>query len=71
MTEKLKVIINNEALAKLHGVKKGQHLFVTAKGGVPVNREWRNRLKDAKIDKCITVAKIEKKPTATQKKELK
>lgn len=33
--------------------------------GIPVDRFWRNRLKDAKIDNCVEVVK----PRARAKKE--
>ncbi len=49
------VIINNAALAALHKVKVGDTVAVDVKQGVPVNREWRNRFKDAVIDNCISV----------------
>jgi hypothetical protein len=58
----LNVIINNEELAKVYGVKKGGTVAVLCRDGVPVVREWRNRFKDAEFDKCITIAKNTPKP---------
>ena len=62
-TTVMKVTVNNEALAKTLGVKPGGTVDATCKNGVPVNREWRNRLKDAKIDKCVTIGKSKAKST--------
>lgn len=53
----MKIVINSAALAALHGVKVGAVMTLETKQGVPVSREWRNRLKDAKIDKCVEVVK--------------
>ena len=61
--KKVKVI--NKALAKVLDVSAGTIIEVECKNGVPVNREWRNRFKDAKIDKCIEIVKS--KPTKEAK----
>jgi len=58
---KMNIIINNEALAKAHGVAKGDAIKIETKGGVPVEKVWRSRLNDAKIDNCVTLEKIAKK----------
>lgn len=48
----LKVLVNIDML----GVKKGETINLqTDKFGTPLKRFWRNRLKDSKIDNCITV----------------
>ena len=61
MIEKVKVKVNNAALAATLGVKPGAIVGVDCKGGVPVNREWRNRFKDAKVDDCISIQEKESK----------
>lgn len=61
----MKVIVNNEHLAKTLNVKVGATVEVETKGGVPTNKEWRNRLKDATIDGCVTIVK----PTVKKKVE--
>jgi hypothetical protein len=62
MITNVKVTINSPELAALHGVAKGGTVSVKLKNGVPVNREWRNRFNDAKIDGCITVNQNTPKP---------
>ena len=51
----MKVKVNNEALAGVLGVKPGAIVDVKCKNGIPVTLEWRNRLKDAAVDECVTV----------------
>lgn len=63
------VTVNNEHLARTLGLKKGAKVQVEVKGGVPVNREWRNRFKDAKIDGCITISENVKAAPAKPTKE--
>ncbi len=66
-TKKTKVTINNEALATALGVKKGGTVLVDTRKGVPTSKYWRNRFRDAKIDKSITVpnnTKKAKQPTS-------
>lgn len=58
----MKVTVNNEALAALLSVKPGDKVEVPCKNGIPTNREWRNRFKDAKIDECITIVQNTPKP---------
>ena len=55
MSKKIQVTINNEALAKANGVKKGGSVTVEMRDGVPVERYWRNRFKDAEIDSCVSL----------------
>ena len=39
----------------IHGMKAGQTILLDVdKNGIPLSRQWRRRLKDAKIDGCIT-----------------
>lgn len=54
MTSK-RVTFNNAELAALYGLKKGDSINVTCCDGVPIDREWRNRFKDAERDHCITI----------------
>lgn len=50
----------------IHGYKKGAVLDIDVdENGTPIARQWRRRLKDAKIDKCISL----KKPK-TKKKDI-
>lgn len=50
------VIVNSEGLAKALGIKKGGEMQVKCdKHGTPLIREWRNRFRDMKADKCISV----------------
>lgn len=51
----MKIKINNEALALALGEKPNAIVNVEDKNGIPVKREWRNRLKDARIDNCVEV----------------
>lgn len=39
------------------GQEAGETVKVEAKGGVPVERYWRDRLKDSEIDGCVELAK--------------
>jgi len=63
------VIINNPAFAKLLNVKPGVKIPVACKNGVPLSREWRNRFRDSKIDKCIAISQNVGKPKVPSKKE--
>jgi hypothetical protein len=67
MTTDTKVTVNNDALAALLGVKKGETVPVKCKNGVPTSREWRNRFKDAGIDDCITISQNGAKSTKKTK----
>lgn len=50
-----RVKVNNAALAGVLGVAHKAVVNVPCKNGIPTSREWRNRLRDAKIDHCVTV----------------
>ena len=67
MITKRKVTVKNEALAMVLGVKPGAVIKVECKHGVPVNREWRNRFTDSKIDGCVVIHQNGKK-TAKESK---
>ena len=62
--EMKKVKVKNEALAKILNVSAGAIIDIECKNGVPVNREWRNRFKDAEIDNCIEIVKSKPKREA-------
>ena len=62
----MKLKINNEALAKSLGFVVGEKVNVECKRGVPIDREWRNRLKDAAIDNCVSVITETKKKGASK-----
>lgn len=55
--EMKQVKIKNEALAKTLNVSVGAIIDIECRNGVPVNREWRNRFKDAEFDNCIEIVK--------------
>ena len=63
--EIMRVTINNEALAKALGYRVSDVITIEDKGGVPLNREWRNRLRDSETDQCVTVV------TAASKERIK
>jgi hypothetical protein len=53
---------------KIHnvsGYQPGSIISVDDIDGVPAERFWRNRLKDAKIDNCVEIVK----PRAQRKRE--
>ena len=52
----------------MHGMKAGQKIMLDVdKNGTPLDRNWRRRLKDAKIDGCITKTVQTKQKTHTDK----
>lgn len=57
----MKVKIKNAALAKTLNLKLDDTVDVECKNDVPISREWRNRIKDAKFDKCVTIITATKK----------
>ena len=63
MSKKVEFTVN----ADIHGVKAGQTIMLEVdKNGIPLDRQWRRRLKDAGIDGCIT-----RKKTAETKSSVK
>lgn len=54
--EKLTIRIKNEALQKIYGEK----IIVNARGGKPIEKYWRNRIRDAELDGCVEVVKENK-----------
>lgn len=57
----MKVKINSEGLAIALDKSVGDIVEIKEKNGVPLVKEWRNRLKDAVIDDCVTVVTEKKK----------
>lgn len=54
---KLTVTINNPALIK----RFGSSLEIEVdENGTPIDRYWRNRVRDSAIDGCITIAGVKK-----------
>ncbi len=56
----MKLKIKNQALAEVLGYAQDDIVAVECRYGIPVNREWRNRIKDAEIDGCVEVVKESK-----------
>ena len=50
------------------GYSVGQKIKVEARGGIPILKFWRDRLRDAKLDKCIEIVKPKVK-LSTEKTE--
>lgn len=58
----MKITIRNDSKVRLHGLKPGDTRPIEVdKNGTPIDRDWRRRMNDAKIDGCISVVK-ETKP---------
>lgn len=50
----LKLKLENKAIVPIHGVKPGQKFEVEADDhGVPLEKRWRDRLRDSKVDGAI------------------
>ncbi len=53
----------------VHGVRAGTKMTLRVdKDGVPLEKQWRRRLRDAKIDNCISLVE-EKAPAEKPKKK--
>jgi hypothetical protein len=50
-----KLVIRNKTDVNLHGLKPDATMEIKTLRGMPVDRVWRNRLRDASIDNCIEV----------------
>ncbi len=61
MSTSIEIKINNVPLADILGVIPGGSVQVECRGGIPTKREWRNRIKDAEFDGCVTVVKKQTK----------
>jgi len=53
----MKIKIKNNALALVLGYKQNNIIDIECRQDVPVSKEWRNRIKDSKIDGCIEIMK--------------
>ena len=56
----MRLKIKNQALAEALGYALDDIVDVECRHGIPVNREWRNRIKDAEIDGCVEAIKESK-----------
>ncbi len=64
---KIRVKVRVKILADIPGHKKGQMVIIeTDKDGIPLERFWRRRFKDAKTDNCLEI--IQSTPLKTLKK---
>lgn len=59
----MKIQVNSAALAASLGCKSGDVLEVEDRKGVPRAREWRNRLRDAAIDGCVSIPQNKRSKT--------
>jgi hypothetical protein len=55
--ETIAVTVKNEALAKALGIKVGSKVDVATRGGVPVEKYWRNRFHEAEFDNSLELPK--------------
>jgi len=63
---KIKVKLN----LNMHGFKKGEIIDIAVdKKGIPLVREWRNRLKDSLIDNCLELLENTNKAKSDGKKK--
>lgn len=59
MKNKLKISIDKSFMQ----YTKGSIITVNANKGIPVDKFWRDRLKDSEIDGCVSVVKKTRKPS--------
>lgn len=65
----LKVKIENKSAVTLHGLKPGnQREIEVDENGTPLDRNWRRRLKDSKIDGAIVKVETKEKKRKTEEK---
>ena len=63
-------IIQLEINTPIHGHPAGSTVRVQAdEAGVPLEKHWRDRLRDAEIDYCVTVMKKSPSKTSNKSKE--
>jgi hypothetical protein len=55
-----KIKIRNKSKATLHGLKPGAMIDIPTYDGMPADRVWRNRLRDATIDDCVEIVQTMK-----------
>jgi len=51
------------------GKSVGDIVNIKTKNGIPIDRYWRDRKKDSKIDDCISFVDGAKKPVKSDKKK--
>lgn len=56
----MKIKIKSKALATVLGYKQNDIIDIECRQGVPVSKEWRNRIKDSVIDDCVEIVKLKK-----------
>jgi len=60
--KRMKATIENKSSVTIHGLKPGGKLPIEVdKEGTPLNKEWRRRVADSKIDHAVSLTKITKK----------
>ena len=58
----LKAEIENKSGVTIHGLKPGGKIIIPVDvNGTPLDKHWRRRLSDSKIDKSFSLTKITKK----------
>jgi hypothetical protein len=67
----MKIVVNNKDLAKAMNVESGVEIIIPSDGDVPLDRYWRDRIKDAEFDYCVTIVQdqIIPQPTVTKSKK--
>ena len=64
MSKKVQYTVNTD----MHGMKAGQKIMLDVdKNGTPLDRLWRRRFNDAKLDGCITKTEQPKPKPSTVK----
>lgn len=64
------VEIENKSDVTLHGLEPGGRLKIKVdRDGLPLDRNWRRRMKDSEIDGCIEVVKEKKEKKAKKSKK--
>lgn len=52
------ITIENKSRVKLHNLEPNKSMVIKVdKHGVPLDKNWRRRLRDSKIDNCIKILK--------------
>lgn len=60
--ERIEININKD----FNPYKAGQKITITAKSGIPCQQYWRDRLRDAESDGCVTIIKPVAKKKSTK-----
>ena len=69
-----KAKVKNNKPVPIHGLQPGDEITIDIDdNGIPIDKNWRRRLRDSAIDGCVTITKInkngKKKPTKKIDKE--